>query len=1020
MAHAFVNVVIPYPSERTQEVNDALQKLCMPGQGNAPEQTIREALDRARAIHFMSITAVPPGSPAERPWPAPGAGGTAHLILEISSDFGSAETVGVLAQVMEPSLRGVLAAGGVPLGSEPLADFLRRHLCVIGDGWFSQALGQVFTGSPGMSASRIRREEGLAVRIGSLVEIHSRTAQWHSLAPRARLERVRDALWDEGEWKWAFAPEPAPCLAGDPHNHWNPAVSVTNPQFRKLVWTAAGKLLWPVFAVVGAIAALAFLLLSQRAHPLWTLLGTTFVLGTAIVVLLIVAAIVYWRFRRLEEADVPDDVTPPRAQVDALLRVENFCTQNSLASISRLKPGRLRSLALRIAFVVVGTGRFVNAPGLLGKNGVIHFARWMRLPGTDQLLFWSNFDDTWESYVADFIADAPSGVTAIWSNCRGFPKTEGLFRDGATDRDRLVHWARRQQHPTLFWYSAYPSVTAERVRINAAIRQGLASAESDADAGDWLAQFGSAPRPADALQVSEIPALVFGGMSGLPCATFHMLTFADGNPKACREWLETAQAVMSYGELLPGQSSAVVVGLSASGLAALGLPDEALATFPVAFQQGMSDPERARMLGDLGENAPHKWLWGNDLVRVDVVFVVYGRTVADMIAAQDTLLSRAQQLGHAVTSQGMASLAAKTPGVGKLPGQRQQFEPFGFRDGVSQPVIRGTPRADLLRSPNDVVEAGEFVLGYLDNIGKIPPSPSIADRHDPERMLPDAGPDPLRRRPELSRYEGTGQRDLGANGTFLVARQLEQKVSELDKWLETAADEVLQMARVVHDGTHLAVIWDEAPGAQQIQVQRTMVSALGLRQQLKDAIAAKLIGRWKDGTSLVRYPRMPGTVVGGASTQPDNSFLLGGEDPGGHACPFGAHIRRANPRDTRYPKDPEEIAAVNRHRILRVGRSYDMSHGNARSNGLLFLALNADIERQFEFVQKTWLLNPSFRGLEGEVDPIVGHGGRAFTVPTRNGPLRLLDIPDVVRVRGGGYFFMPGRAAMRYLATHAF
>ena len=83
-------------------------------------------------------------------------------------------------------------------------------------------------------------------------------------------------------------------------------------------------------------------------------------------------------------------------------------------------------------------GRFVGAPGFLGKNGVIHFARWMRLPGTTQLLFWSNYDGTWESYVADFIADAPTGVTAIWSNCRGFPRAKGLFGGGAQDRDRLA------------------------------------------------------------------------------------------------------------------------------------------------------------------------------------------------------------------------------------------------------------------------------------------------------------------------------------------------------------------------------------------------------------------------------------------------------------------------------------------------------------------------------------------------------------------------------------------------------
>src|SRR5712691_12745366 len=171
------------------------------------------------------------------------------------------------------------------------------------------------------------------------------------------------------------------------------------------------------------------------------------------------------RLRRLEEKDLVEDRTPSSPEVEKLMKVENFCAQNHLASVSRLKPGLLRRLTLRLAFIVVGTGRFVCAPGFLGKNGVIHFARWMRLPGTDQMLFMSNYDGTWVSYVADFIADAPTGVTGIWCNCVGFPRTQKLFLGGAENRDRLVLWARRQQHPTTFWYSAYRDLTADRIRI---------------------------------------------------------------------------------------------------------------------------------------------------------------------------------------------------------------------------------------------------------------------------------------------------------------------------------------------------------------------------------------------------------------------------------------------------------------------------------------------------------------------------------------------------------------------------
>lgn len=119
----------------------------------------------------------------------------------------------------------------------------------------------------------------------------------------------------------------------------------------------------------------------------------------------------------------------------------------------------------------------------------------------------------------------------------------------------------------------------------------------------------------------------------------------------------------------------------------------------------------------------------------------------------------------------------------------------------------------------------------------------------------------------------------------------------------------------------------------------------------------------------------------------------------------------------------EAIANEHRHRILRVGRRYQPAQG--RNPGLFFMCLNADLERQFEFIQQTWLQAPSFHGLMDERDPIVGtrHGAAAshtddgHSIPTREMPVRLRAMPDFVRTIGGGYFFVPGRAVLRYLAT---
>ena len=174
-----------------------------------------------------------------------------------------------------------------------------------------------------------------------------------------------------------------------------------------------------------------------------------------------------------------------------------------------------------------------------------------------------------------------------------------------------------------------------------------------------------------------------------------------------------------------------------------------------------------------------------------------------------------------------------------------------------------------------------------------------------------------------------------------------------------------------------------------------------------------MVGRWQNGQSLVRHPHGPRE-----GSEVDNDFLYGVEDPAGLRCPLGAHIRRANPRESFDPGSQAQLSITNRHRIVRVGRSYDRQEGRSDNPGLLFMALNADIERQFEFVQQTWILAPSFHGLQNEVDPMIGRRSvsRHMTIPTPSGPLCLKGLQDFVAVRGSGYFFLPGRAAMRFLA----
>jgi deferrochelatase/peroxidase EfeB len=110
---------------------------------------------------------------------------------------------------------------------------------------------------------------------------------------------------------------------------------------------------------------------------------------------------------------------------------------------------------------------------------------------------------------------------------------------------------------------------------------------------------------------------------------------------------------------------------------------------------------------------------------------------------------------------------------------------------------------------------------------------------------------------------------------------------------------------------------------------------------------------------------------------------------------------------------------------LRRGRSYGNRAADPRvddgiERGLFFICLNSDIERQFEFVQQTWLNNPVFGGLSGEVDPIVGHlvkGDEIFTEQADPLRRRVHDLRRFVTVKGGAYFFLPGIRALRYIAS---
>jgi Dyp-type peroxidase family len=174
-----------------------------------------------------------------------------------------------------------------------------------------------------------------------------------------------------------------------------------------------------------------------------------------------------------------------------------------------------------------------------------------------------------------------------------------------------------------------------------------------------------------------------------------------------------------------------------------------------------------------------------------------------------------------------------------------------------------------------------------------------------------------------------------------------------------------------------------------------------------ELLAAKLVGRWPDGTPLVRHRGI-------------NDFSYA-DDPDGHACPLGAHIRRANPRDS-----PGFFGGrlSGRHRLIRRGRSYGpplppgVTEDDGIDRGLIFVCFNASLWRQFETVQALWIDDGDPFGLGPDKDFLVGepHGTAGKMTIQGHPPFFIKPQPRFVTMRGGEYLFRPSMTGLRFLA----
>ena len=190
----------------------------------------------------------------------------------------------------------------------------------------------------------------------------------------------------------------------------------------------------------------------------------------------------------------------------------------------------------------------------------------------------------------------------------------------------------------------------------------------------------------------------------------------------------------------------------------------------------------------------------------------------------------------------------------------------------------------------------------------------------------------------------------------------------------------------------------------------------------KEKLAAKFIGRWRDGTPIELSPDNPNPAI--AKDPNRNTDFTYGTDAEGARCPIGAHLRRVHPRDA-FGFNGQ---LINRRRITRRGLPYGrfVPDGepvtDKEERGVIFMVLNANLSRQFEFVQKQWVHYGNDSHLGNDKDVLMGnHGGHGkFVVQgdasPANPPFICSNLPDFVELRGGDYFFLPSITALGMIA----
>ena len=483
-------------------------------------------------------------------------------------------------------------------------------------------------------------------------------------------------------------------------------------------------------------------------------------------------------------------------------------------------------------------------------------------------------------------------------------------------------------------------------------------------------------QPDMALDLKEIQGNIVAGFNK-DFASFLLLALPDDQAQA-RAWLAelvgqvaTAEEVNQFNDLFRavrtrrgGREGAVEaawmnLAFTHEGLGKLGVAKSELAQFPDEFCEGMRS--RKSIIGDVGDNDPNRWPIDLGTRPIHALMIVAADSKEDLNREVLHFVGHAASHGVSLVFQQEGMTQPDAPG----------HEHFGFRDGISQPGIRGLAASSWSDGSSedgphrDVVAGGEFVLGY--------------PRERPLTQDPaDAPPTP---QPEWTK-----------NGSYLVFRRLRQDVKGFRDFLSSEA------------------------------------AKLGMTV---DLLGAKLVGRYRSGAPLVGADDAaedPGTTKSDVLQKDKINDFGYSTDPHGTQVPRAAHIRKSYPRDQRASgNEPAE-----RPRILRRGIPFGQSfrHGNPphspfgadprfpNDRGLCFVSYQRSIRDQFELIQCSWVNQEAVPEPGDGVDPVASQASPKRTIRVPGAATDPVHLPQLwVTTTGGEYFFSPSVSALALLSS---